>query len=104
MIESTFVLLKGVGEETERRLWQAGVRDWRTFLARRLIPGLSSERKSLYDVAISLAIAHLQTEQSRYFSKCLKPRDHWRLFESFRSRAVYLDIETTGGPPTHGAV
>ena len=104
VIESTFVLLKGIGEETERRLWQRGVRDWQTFLARRSIPGLSSERKSLYDAAISSAIAHLQAGHSRYFSKCLKPRDHWRLFEPFRSRAVYLDIETTGGPPTVGAV
>ncbi|HKW86755.1 MAG TPA: hypothetical protein VJM82_06775, partial [Nitrospiraceae bacterium] len=89
VIESTFVLLKGIGEETERRFWQGGVRDWQTFLARRSIPGLSSERKSLYDAAISSAIAHLQAGHSRYFSKCLKPRDHWRLFEPFRSRAVY---------------
>ena len=104
MIQSTFVLLKGVGEETERRLWHSGVRDWQTFLARRSIPGLSPERKSLYDVIISSAVAHLQAGHSRYFSKCLKPRDHWRLFDTFRSRAVYLDIETTGGPPTAGAV
>lgn len=104
MIQSTFILLKGVGEETERRFWQSGVRDWRTFLARCSIPGLSPERKSLYDATISSAVVHLQAGHSRYFSKCLKPRDHWRLFDTFRSRTVYLDIETTGGPPTADAV
>ena len=104
MIQSTFILLKGVGEETERRFWQSGVRDWQTFLARCSIPGLSPERKSLYDATISSAVVHVQAGHSRYFSKCLKPRDHWRLFETFRSRAVYLDIETTGGPPNADAV
>ena len=104
MIQSTFVLLKGVGEETERRFWHHGVRDWQKFLARRSIPGLSPERKSLYDAVLGSAVEHLRAGDSRYFSKHLKPRDHWRLFEAFRSRAVFLDIETTGGSPPHGAV
>jgi len=104
MLQSTFVLLKGIGEYTERRIWESGVTDWRAFLACGSLPGITLDRKRGYDIEISAAMRNLQEGQSRYFSRCLKARDHWRLFEAFRSRAVYLDIETTGGPPAHGEV
>lgn len=104
MIQSSFVLLKGIGECTERRLWEDGVADWRTFLARTALPGISPGRKQAYDLDIAAAMHHLQTGQSHYFSHCLKPRDHWRLFEAFKAGVVYLDIETTGEPPLHGEV
>jgi uncharacterized protein YprB with RNaseH-like and TPR domain len=96
MIESTFVLLKGVGESSERRLWRAGISSWRAFLDQPTVPGISSARKSLYDDDLLSALRHLREGEARYFSRCLKPRDHWRLFQAFRDRAVFLDIETTG--------
>lgn len=104
MIESTFVLLKGVGEFTERRLWESGVGDWHAFLGCGAPVGISPQRKKAYDIDISSAIHHLDEGQARYFSRCLKLRDHWRLYEAFRSRAVYLDIETTGSSPADGDV
>lgn len=104
MLQSTFVLLKGVGEYTERRLWERGVEDWHTFLACPALPGMTAERKRLYDVDLAAAIHHLQRGEARYFSTRLRPRDHWRLFATFKARAVYLDIETTGGPPSEGEV
>lgn len=104
MIQSTFVLLKGVGPSTERRLWQAGVADWDSFLFARSLPGISPERKQGYDAVLHEATARLGAKQSRYFSHCLKSRDHWRLFDAFRPGALYMDIETTGGPPEHGDV
>ena len=104
MLESTFVLLKGIGESTERRIWDSGVSDWHAFLACGSLPGIAPDRKRCYDADITLAIRRLQEGHSRYFSRCLKARDRWRLFETFRSHAVYLDIETTGGPPAYGEV
>jgi uncharacterized protein YprB with RNaseH-like and TPR domain len=104
MIQSTFALLKGVGEYTERRLWELGVPDWQSFLARPTIPGIASGRKTIYDTDISSAIHHLRDGRSRYFARCLKSRDHWRLFDSFKDGTVYLDIETTGLPPPEGDV
>jgi len=104
MLQSTFVLLKGIGEYTERLIWESGVTDWHAFLACGSLPGIALDRKRGYDIEISAAMRNLQEGQSRYFSRCLKARDHWRLFEAFRSRAIYLDIETTGGPPAHGEV
>ena len=104
MIESTFILLKGIGEVTERRLWDMGVTNWSAFLARPSLAGISSARKTLHDDQLASAQRSLQDGHTRFFSTCLKPRDHWRLFGAFQSGAVYLDIETTGGPPQYGEV
>jgi len=45
MLTSTFVLLKGIGPATERRLWQDGIADWSVFLNRPVIPYISSMKK-----------------------------------------------------------
>lgn len=104
MIESTFILLQGIGESAERRLWESGVGDWYAFLDRPALDGISQARKREYDRDLSAAAEQLHDGCARYFARRLKPRDHWRLFGAFKSRAVYLDIETTGGPPNRGAV
>ncbi|HJR77361.1 MAG TPA: ribonuclease H-like domain-containing protein [Nitrospiraceae bacterium] len=96
MLTSTFVHLKGIGQSTECRLWQDGIRDWATFLNRSLVRGISVARKDLYDRDVEAAALALERGESRYFARCLKPKDHWRLFETFRSRVLYVDIETTG--------
>ena len=95
MIESTFVFLKGVGLTTERRLWSGGVQTWSHFVDRDRIPGLSLARKRLCDDDVRLAQERHRENDARFFSTCLKGRDHWRLYEWLRSRAVFLDIETT---------
>ncbi len=96
MLTSTFVLLQGVGPATERRLWQEGVTDWRTFLSRPAIPTVSATRKSWYDRALEAAATALEKGDASHFTDCLKSRDHWRLWRTFRHRTLYLDIETTG--------
>ncbi len=96
MLTSSFVLLKGVGPGTERRLWQEGIADWDAFLERSAVPGISATRKTWYDQDLALAVSSLRSGNASYFGHCLKSRDHWRLFGTFRHRAMYLDIETTG--------
>jgi uncharacterized protein YprB with RNaseH-like and TPR domain len=98
MLESTFVFLKGIGPYSERRLWEHGIDSWRAFLREPSPPGISPQRKPLYDLEVSAAIDHLEAGNSRFFAACLKSRDHWRLFDTFRSRALFLDIETSGEP------
>ena len=97
MIESTFILLNGIGEATERKLWEHGVASWQAFLEELSLPGIGRSRKSLYDLDVSRALHHHGHDDARYFAECLKPRDQWRLYHWLRSRAVYLDIETAGG-------
>ena len=104
MLTSTFVLLKGIGPATERRLWQDGISDWSTFLNRPMIPYISSTKKCWYDDALATAQSRLEVGGANFFRTCLKSRDHWRLFEAFRHRALYLDIETTGHSAREGLV
>jgi uncharacterized protein YprB with RNaseH-like and TPR domain len=104
MLESTFIFLSGVGEFTERRLWEHGVLTWDAFLSAGEAPGISRPRKALYDRDVALARTRFEARDARHFARCLKPRDQWRLFEAFRDRAVFLDIETTGTAPHDGEV
>ncbi len=98
MIESTFLFLNGIGRTTERRLWDQGIPTWREFLQQSSVRGLSAGRKALYDMEVQLAREQHALDNPRFFSSCLKARDQWRLYEWLRHRAVFLDIETAGGP------
>lgn len=104
MLESTFIFLKGIGESTEKRLWENGINTWDTFLASPTIPYISPARKILYDREVEQATENLTTRNAKFFARRLKPRDHWRLFKAFRSRTAFLDIETTGDPPETGEI
>lgn len=104
MLTSTFVLLKGIGPCTERRLWQDGIVNWETFLRHPSLPGISPKRKSWYDSDLIIAQSQLTAGRADFFGTCLNGRDHWRLFETFRQRTLYLDIETTGMSAHEGHV
>jgi uncharacterized protein YprB with RNaseH-like and TPR domain len=104
MLTSTFVLLNGIGPHTERRLWHTGVLDWATFLHSSSLSGISPGRKTWYDAQLASAQSHLHAGHAQYFATCLKPREHWRLFDAFRHRVLYLDIETTGMSARYGHV
>ena len=98
MIESTFLFLNGIGLTTERKLWEQGIAAWGDFLERASIRGMGPGRKALYDTDVGMAREEHARDNPRFFATCLKARDQWRLYEWLRPRAVYLDIETAGGP------
>ena len=104
MLTSSFIFLQGVGAATERRWWQQGVSDWHHFLAQPSIQGLSSSRKSWYDDELRTAQSYVDRGEFLSFAPRLQRREHWRLYETCRSRTGYLDIETTGAPLPHGEV
>ena len=104
MLTSTFVHLKGIGPSTERRLWENGIADWSAFRRESHLTGIAPARKAVYDTELALAQTHLDLHNPRYFADCLHTRDHWRLFETFGARALYLDIETTGLSAREGQV
>jgi|SRR5262245_680948 len=104
MLVSSFVLLKGIGHSSERRLWQDGVLDWTSFLQSPSLQGISSTRKEWYDRELVAAQSRLKEGDAQFFGTCLKSREHWRLFETFRDRTLYLDIETTGMSAREGHV
>ena len=94
MIDSSFCFLPGVGSTTERRFWREGLLTWRDFLSRPSIDRIGPKRKALYDAQVAEAQEQYAADNARYFGVVLSPREHWRLYDWVRPRAVYLDIET----------
>lgn len=94
LLQNTFIHIPGIGPKTERMLWQRGILTWQAFLdlGRPIFPPSrdASVRKEL-----SASIRHSQ--DPAYFSGRLPASEMWRLFEAFKERSVYLDIETSGG-------
>ncbi len=102
MLPSTFIFLQGIGDSTERLLWESGITNWDTFLQHATLPRISTSRKALYDTSLEEARTQWHQHNSRYFGKLLKARDHWRLYPHYRNNTAFLDIETNGVPSPHG--
>jgi len=102
MLESTFQHLPGVGEKSERRLWEQGIISWDNLLEggasitknniKRLRAGVLESRGRLDDC------------DHEYFRTRLGGSLSWRAFEPFKDHACYLDIETTGLSPAQSDV
>lgn len=90
MLFNTFVHIPGIGEATERRLWQAGILTWDDF--REPYPEFLSGQKS------AMIREHLARNRAEALSsfRQLPAAQRWRLFPHFRQAVAYLDIETTG--------
>jgi uncharacterized protein YprB with RNaseH-like and TPR domain len=104
MIKNTFCILDGIGEKLERRLWREGTLTWEDFMSANAPLGMTYERKSFFDECLLRNQAALTAGDAAYFSKQLRRREHWRMFDFFKKDAVCLDIETNGYQPGSGGV
>ena len=100
MIESTFVHLPGIGDETEARLWAAGCRTWND-LDDRLGDLFGRAKAEKLRVALEESRAAYGALELAYFHQRLKGGETWRLASDLIARErtdgiAYLDIETTG--------
>ncbi len=94
-IENSFIPVHGIGEVTERKLWQAGITTWREFDGSVVGPARADRIRSFIDQAQH----HLDQALPGYFADSVPTGSQWRLFENFRHQTCYLDIETTGLSP-----
>ncbi len=92
MIQRTFIFLKGISYKKEKRLWSKGICSWQQFLN----SNIKLKNKEQYDAMIRLAEKNLFLHNSKFFSKLLPLKDNWRLYNFFKSEAIFLDIETVG--------
>lgn len=96
MLTRSFIMLPGVGLNTERKYWRMGIGNWDDFLQRDEVPGLKSDRKRSSDLLVEDALQHFRERDLTYFNGFFKPGDSWRLWDDFGKGAVFLDIETLG--------
>ena len=93
MLEHTFIHIPGIGPKTEQRIWKRGIHRWQDFL-RHKKPVFSPGKDRLIHENLEASLAH--RDHIGYFNDKLPAGEKWRLFDAFKHRAVYLDIETTG--------
>jgi uncharacterized protein YprB with RNaseH-like and TPR domain len=91
-IENSFIPIRGVGETTERRLWEAGITHWNAFDGSVVGPTTADRIHDFVDVATD----HLRRGDARFFDDAFPSGERWRLYENFRADACFFDIETTG--------
>jgi uncharacterized protein YprB with RNaseH-like and TPR domain len=91
---NTFCHIPGIGQKTERRFWEQGLRCWDDFIethSLRLPPG----RAHVIRQDLERSRRHLAA-RPRFFADRLATDQHWRIFPHFRDRTAFIDIETTG--------
>ncbi|HSB32663.1 MAG TPA: ribonuclease H-like domain-containing protein [Candidatus Sulfobium mesophilum] len=102
MIKNTFCILDGIGEKLEKRLWRERILTWENFTGADELLGFSRERKDFLDDCLMQDAVQLGADNAVYFSRRIRRREHWRLFDFFKDSAVCLDIETNGLQPNSG--
>lgn len=91
-LENTYICIDGVGETTERNLWESGALTWSEFDRTVCGPTTADRIESFIDTARP----RLEAGDSRFFHQELPSSERWRLYENFRTDACFFDIETTG--------
>jgi hypothetical protein len=87
--------IQGIGLKTERKIWQGGILNWNDFLNKQQVV-FSNKRDDMIREEIERSCRSLN--QIEYFAKRLPNSEQWRLFNEYRSKLVYLDLETAKSP------
>ena len=95
LLRRSFIHIPRIGPLTERLIWQSGVTCWDDCLraaAARVRPNLRAHLLEHVEVSRE----RLESGDARHFQAALGSLHAWRLYDDFRERTAYLDIETTG--------
>ncbi|MHA1452853.1 MAG: ribonuclease H-like domain-containing protein [Promethearchaeota archaeon] len=96
MLEKSFRIMKGIGEKTEKRLWDAGIKSWNDIDEKKR-PNVISN--NIWNTLVSNVNEYKKLLQKNDFNKLntIIPNDlAWRAIPNYQGRIAYLDIETTG--------
>ena len=91
-IENSFIPVRGVGETTERRLWENGVTHWDEFDGSVVGSTLADRIETFIDEGRT----HLDRGDVSVFAEALPAASRWRCYENVSDETCFLDIETTG--------
>lgn len=102
-VENSFIPVRGVGKQTERGLWEAGVTHWDDFEGP-TVPGVGPTTAGRIEAFIDKAADRLAAGDALFFDRALPSGERWRLYRNFRADACFFDIETTGLSPNRDEV
>ena len=98
MLKHGFLHIPTVGEKTEHRIWDSGIKTLNEFLIK---PPkfMSSKKHETLKNHIIQSKKKIEDRDALYFYNNLQSKEHWRLFGDFLKTCAYVDIETTGLAP-----
>jgi uncharacterized protein YprB with RNaseH-like and TPR domain len=91
-VENSFIGVRGVGEQTERQLWESGITHWDAFEPDPVGPTTADRIETFIDEGRR----RLADDDVAYFDEQFPSGERWRVYETFADRACFFDIETTG--------
>ena len=96
LLEQTFIHIPGIGQRTERELWQAGITSWDDFSDFFTRPAaISPALRRRLETYIPQSIEAVGRRDAGFFARLARLGEAWRLFPEFAGECVFLDIETT---------
>ena len=96
MLRNTFLHLPGVGEKTERRLWDAGYHTWDELLSAPDARWPAKLRGGVGPQWLEEGRAQYEAASWRYFDTHLPGGAKWRAYAPLKDNVLYVDIETDG--------
>ena len=93
-IEQSFLPVEGIGEKTERSIWEAGITRWGEFHTD--VSGVGPTLANRIERFTDEARSRLAARDAEFFADRLPGSELWRCYADFRSDAAFFDIETTG--------
>ena len=91
-VENSFIGVDGVGEQTERSIWEQGVTHWDGFEPR-VVGGKRGDRIASF---IDEGRDRLAAADVGFFDGAFPSGERWRLYQTFPDQTCFFDIETTG--------
>lgn len=95
MLEHSFLHLPGIGETTEKKLWNQGVRHWDD-LSEVVFDVFGAKKAQAVQAALEESRVALESLELKYFEERMKNAHVWRLLPLCREGVAFLDIESTG--------
>lgn len=98
MLTNTFLHIPGVGEKTERKIWDENALTWNSFLSKRDRLNLSPSKKKRLALGVEKSLKCHENEDYRFLIDKFPNKIHWRAYNELKERrkVCFLDIETTG--------
>jgi len=95
MLRNTFCHINGIGDKSERKLWDRGVLNWNDALDVQN-DGIGIRNLEILRIGIRESLGQLEIGNPNFFAQSLHSNEAWRIFTEFRDSVAYLDIETNG--------
>lgn len=96
MFRESFIFLPRVSYAKEAVIWHQGIGDWNDFIGSSKVKGFSKKTKEIADERIRHVKRWFYNDEVSRLAQVLPKNEHWRLYDDFKSEAVFLDIETEG--------